>query len=116
VEKNFKEPLLHYNAELPPVFEKLLQYFKELVFEQVINSHDGRTTEYGGQTVIRRLFEAVASNPGQLLSLPFRESYKQAASEKEGLRVICDYIASMTDDYAYHLHERLFGFGHPARF
>lgn len=108
--ENFKEPLLHYNAELPEAVWALLEHFKMVVFNQVINSHEGRVTEYGGQTVIRRLFEAVASNPEQLLSFMFRQHYQEASSEKEGMRVICDYIASMTDEYAHHLHERLFGF------
>lgn len=116
VQLDFKEPLLSYNATLPAAFDNLLEYFKKVVFEHVINSQEGRIAEYGGQSVIRRLFEAVASNPKQLLSLTFRESYKKAASEQEGMRVICDYIASMTDEYAYHLHGRLFGFGDQARF
>jgi dGTPase len=116
VQPEFKEPLLRYNAELPATFDDLLKYFKTVVFEHVINSHEGRIAEYGGQLVIRRLFEAVASNPKQLLSLPFRASYHQANSDQEGMRVICDYIASMTDDYAHHLNERLFGFGNQTRF
>lgn len=111
VQVEFTEPLLRYNAELPDSFDQLLQYFKDIVLEHVINSHEGRIAEYGGQTVIRRLFEAVASNPKQLLSLTLRENYKKANSESEGMRVICDYIASMTDDYAHYLNERLFGFG-----
>ncbi len=116
VNVDFQEPLLRYNAQLLPEFATLLKYFKDVVFEYVINSHESRVTEYGGQTVIRRLFEAVASNPEQLLNLMYRESYQKATSDKEGMRVICDYIASMTDDYAHHLHERLFGFGHQMRF
>jgi dGTPase len=116
VHADFDEPLLRYNAELPEAFSELLNYFQKIVLDHVINSHEGRVTEYGGQTVIRRLFEAVASNPEQLLSLMYRESYQKAASEREGMRVICDYIASMTDDYAHRLHERLFGFGQPIRF
>ena len=116
VQPEFKESLLHYNAELPDALANLLEYLQHVVFEHVINSHEGRIVEYGGQTVIRRLFEAAASNPKQLLSLPFRESYQKANTEHEGMRVICDYIASMTDDYAHHLNERLFGFGNQTRF
>lgn len=116
VQAEFKESLLRYNAKLPEALANLLEYFQKVVFDHVINSHEGRIVEYGGQTVIQRLFEAAASNPTQLLSLPFRESYKKASSEREGMRVICDYIASMTDDYAQHLNERLFGFGSQPRF
>jgi len=110
VHESFKEPLLRYNAILPENTALLLEYFKEIVFEHIINSHEARTLEHGGQMIIQHLFEAVSSNPEQLLSLPYRRSYENAANSNEGMRVVCDYIASMTDEYAYRLHERLFGF------
>lgn len=107
---DFTEPLLRYTAELPQAMSALLEHFKKVVFNHVINSHEARTIEFGGQTVIQRLFEAVSSNPEQLLSLVYRENYRQVTTEREGMRVICDYIASMTDEYAHRMHERLFGF------
>lgn len=116
IHSDFSEPLLRYNAALPDAMVALLEHFKTVVFNDVIGSHEGRTIEYGGQTVIRRLFEAVSSNPEQLLSLLYRENYKTAKTEQEGKRVICDYIASMTDEYAHRMHERLFGFSQQVRF
>jgi dGTPase len=76
----------------------------------VIDSQEARTFEYGGQTVVLRLFEAISSNPGSLLDIKNRELFHRAESEPAALRVVCDYIANMTDEYAYRMHERLFGF------
>jgi dGTPase len=50
------------------------------------------------------------SNPESLLDTKNRILYKEASDKDNALRIICDYIANMTDEYAYRMHERLFGF------
>ncbi len=110
IHPDFSEPLLRYNADLPKNIYNLLEHFKTVVLEHVINSPDGRITEHGGQQVICKLFEAISSNPTQLLNLQYRKSYQNASSESTQARVICDYIASMTDEHAYRLNKRLCGF------
>ena len=45
-----------------------------------------------------------------LLDIKNRALFNQANDEQAALRVVCDYIANMTDEYAYRMHERLFGF------
>ena len=60
--------------------------------------------------VVQRLFEACSSNPGSLLDHKNRLLYGQTDDDLSAMRVICDYIANMTDEYAYRMHERLFGF------
>lgn len=106
----FEHPLLKYNAALTPPARALLDYFTACIYNHVIDSQEARTFEYGGQTVIVRLFEAMISNPTSLLDQKNRNFYLQANSEMEAWRVVCDYIANMTDEYAYRMHERLFGF------
>jgi len=59
---------------------------------------------------VLRLFEAISSNPSSLLDTKNRELFQSADDEEAALRVVCDYIANMTDEYAYRMHERLFGF------
>lgn len=105
---NFNEPLLKYNAILPPHARTFLDFLKALIYQYVIDSLEARTIEYGGQVVIQRLFEAMISNPLRLLN----ERGRQRIEENPELthRVVCDYIADMTDEYAYRMHERLFGF------
>lgn len=106
----FESELLKYNIILLPEAAALLNYLMQCIYDYVIDSQEARTFEYGGQTVVLRLFEAFSSNPTSLLDNKNRTFYKQAKDEKEASRVICDYIANMTDEYAYRMHERLFGF------
>ncbi len=106
----FKNPLFKYNIALTPEAEALLEYLKQCIFDNVIDSQEARTFEYGGQTVVLRLFDAINSNPASLLDNKNRILYKQAENEDEAHRVVCDYLANMTDEYAYRMHERLFGF------
>lgn len=106
----FENDLLKYNVVLLPEAKMLLDYLMQCIYDFVIDSQEARTFEYGGQTVVQRLFEAISSNPRSLLDNKNRLLYQQANHEHEAFRVICDYIANMTDEYAYRMHERLFGF------
>lgn len=106
----FENPLLKYNLCLVPEAEALLSYLMNSIYQYVIDSQEARTFEYGGQTVVLRLFEAFSSNPHSLLDKKNRALFLHANNEAEAYRVICDYIANMTDEYAYRMHERLFGF------
>lgn len=107
-DKGFVEPLLKYNVSLPEHARAFLDHLKELIYTYVIDSLEARTIEYGGQVVIQRLFEAIISNPSRLLNEKGRERISE--NPKLSYRVVCDYIADMTDEYAYRMHERLFGF------
>jgi dGTPase len=108
--ESFENSLLKYNMSLIPEAKALLDYLTQCIYTYVIDSQEARTFEYGGQTVVLRLFEAISSNPGSLLDTKNRHLFHQAENEQAALRVVCDYIANMTDEYAYRMHERLFGF------
>ena len=108
--ESFENSLLKYNMVLLPEAMALLTHLMQCVYHHVIDSQEARTFEYGGQTVVLRLFEAISSNPGSLLDNKNRELFHQATDEPAAFRVVCDYIANMTDEYAYRMHERLFGF------
>ncbi len=110
VNAEFENQLLKYNMELTPEALALLEYLKQCIYSYVIDSQESRTFEYGGQMVVQRLFEAISSNPRSLLDIHNRELYQNAPDEETAFRVLCDYIANMTDEYAYRMHERLFGF------
>ncbi len=109
--EDFENRLLRHKIVLRPSARALLDYLTESIFNYVIDSQEARTFEYGGQTVILRLFEAIEANPSTLLNTKNRELFRKQSeiSEADGYRVICDYIANMTDEYAYRMHERLFG-------
>jgi dGTPase len=106
----FEHHLFKYNLALVPEADALLHYLKQCIYDNVIDSQEARTFEYGGQTVVLRLFDAISSNPASLLDNKNRVLYKQAKDESSAYRVVCDYLANMTDEYAYRMHERLFGF------
>lgn len=108
--ENFENNLLKHNICLLPEASALLNYLMGCIYLHVIDSQEARTFEYGGQTVVLRLFEAISSNPASLLDNKNRALFHQANDEIAALRVVCDYIANMTDEYAYRMHERLFGF------
>lgn len=108
--EQFDNNLLKYNIALMPEAAALLHYLMQCIYHNVIDSQEARTFEYGGQTVVLRLFDAISSNPASLLDNNNRELFKQAENETQAYRVVCDYLANMTDEYAYRMHERLFGF------
>ncbi len=109
---DFENQLLKYKAVLLPQAQALLAYLVQCIYDVVIDSQEARTFEYRGQTVVLRLFEAIHSNPKSLLDSKNRTLFLQATEQDEtkASRVVCDYIANMTDEYAYRMHERLFGF------
>ena len=81
---------------------------KHLVYEMVIQSPSLKTVKYRGKDIVTSIFEALHADDGELL-LP--EDYRRRASEAEDEnvrgRVICDFVAGMTDRYAVEFYGRL---------
>lgn len=106
---NFTEPLLRYNATLAPTTAKALQIFKDFVYFYVIRLTSLQRLEYRGQQIIMELFEALSSDPMRLLPKNSAKRWQQAVdTNKNPPRIIADYIAGMTDDYAIRLYQSLF--------
>ncbi|QOL24361.1 deoxyguanosinetriphosphate triphosphohydrolase family protein [Thalassotalea sp. LPB0316] len=106
---NFAEPLLRYNAVLPVTPNKVLKIFKDFVFKCVIKQPHIQRIEYRGQQIVMELFEALASDPQRLLPKNTLKRYTEAQYNQENpYRVISDYVAGMTDDYATRLYRTLF--------
>ncbi len=109
VDINFDEPLLRYNAMLSLTAKKVLGIFKDFVFQYVIKQTAIQQGEYRGQQVVMELFEALSSDPERLLPKNTKNRWLLAtAAGNSGYRVIADYIAGMTDDYATNLYKTLF--------
>ena len=64
--------------------------------------------EYKGQQVVMALFEAFSSDPERLLPENTRQRWLVAQNDNNGMRVISDYIAGMTDEFASRLYSNLF--------
>ena len=107
-DEKFEEPLLRYQATLAEKEESLLKVLKTLVMERVILSPEVQTLEYKGQLMIAEIFKALATDPERLLPRYALHQFRKAASLKAQHRVICDYIAGMTDEYATRIYQRLF--------
>ena len=108
-EVNFEEPLLRYNATLPKTTMLALQIFKDFVYNFVIKQTSIQRLEYRGQQIVMELFEALSSDPLRLLPNNSAKRWQQAVDKNENShRVIADYVAGMTDEYASRLHQTLF--------
>lgn len=103
------EPLIRYNAMLPTVEQQMLQLLKSFVYRHVILHPSLQQLEFRGQRIVQQLFSAFSSDPLRLL--PFNTQQRWQLQQEQGLgpRVIADYIAGMTDEYADKMHQRLYG-------
>lgn len=103
---NCKHDIFKYNVTLPKELKQLIEFFKDLVMEKVIKSDQVQSIVHGGMLVTMQIFEAIASNPEDLLSKDWYKIYQKAENKN---RVICNFVAGMTDSYAYRMHARLYG-------
>ncbi|SNY42881.1 dGTPase [Arsukibacterium tuosuense] len=103
------EPLIRYNARLPSAETALLHSLKQLVFNCVIRQPLIQQSRFRCQNMLLQLFDAFASDPSRLLPLNTQQRWHSASEHGQGMRVICDYISGMTDDYAERMHKTLFG-------
>jgi dGTPase len=76
-----------------------------LTFLAVIQSPRLKVVEYRGFEIVAAIFDALSDDAGkQLLPPDFQQLYAQTNDKP---RVICDFIAGMTDAYAVELYARL---------
>ncbi|MFC0323980.1 anti-phage deoxyguanosine triphosphatase [Gallibacterium melopsittaci] len=102
----FTEPLLRYNAELPPETVAVLNIFKQFVSKYVIKDVKTQRIEYQGQRILIEMFQMFMTDPTRLLP-PNTVKRWQTAEPRQQKRVICDYIAGMSDAYALKLYQQL---------
>ncbi|GGD53187.1 anti-phage deoxyguanosine triphosphatase [Lacimicrobium alkaliphilum] len=107
-DEHFEEPLLQYNAVLPQPFADALGLFKQFVYEQVIQSYEVQVMEFKGQQLVMALFAAFSADPMRLLPENTQARWIDAEKHRQGMRIIADYIAGMTDEFASRLYNQLF--------
>ncbi|MGO2320972.1 MAG: anti-phage deoxyguanosine triphosphatase, partial [Vibrio toranzoniae] len=108
VDESFESVLLSYNAVLEPSMDATLDKLKHFVSEFVIQVPQVQVIEYKGQQIIMDMFEAFSADPERLLPLPIKKQWLLHDDESRQMRVIADYISSMTDDLAQKMHQQLF--------
>ncbi len=102
--EEFAEPLVRYRARIKAPQRKFLDELQKLIEQKVIFSPNVQHLEFKGQKLVVSVFEAIQSDPKALL--PADAFARFAASDE--VRVICDYVAGMTDDFLLKTYERLF--------
>lgn len=106
--------LFDFELEIDEAIRVENQVLKSITFEYVIDDARTRRLAFRGQEILRRLFHALFENAQQsgrdrLLLFPrdMRDRL-DTLSTAESARVVCDYLASMTEGQALHLYSRLF--------
>ena len=87
--------------------EDRVAILKHLTYEMVIQSPSLKTVKYRGKDIVTSIFEALNAEGGELL-LP--DDFRRRAGDADGRarsRVICDFVAGMTDRYAVEFYGRL---------
>ena len=86
-----------------------VEVLKQYVYYATIYSSRVKLSEFRGYEVVKSIFEALAGENGFLL-MPddVREQYEAAKGRpNERMRVVCDFVAGMTDRYAIEFYGRL---------
>lgn len=90
--------------------KKKIEVLKHFTYAATIRSNRVAVSEFRGKDIIKDLFKALDQEKGYLL-LPadYRTLYDAAkADDNKRKRVICDFIAGMTDRYAVEFWGRLY--------
>jgi dGTPase len=88
--------------------KKMVETLKHLTYEALIMSPRLKLVEFRGMDIVKEIFRAIDGKGGdRLLPDDCREGYRRVTSEAAKRRVICDYIAGMTDNYALNFFARL---------
>lgn len=85
-----------------------VEVLKRYVYYATIYSSRVKLPEFRGYEVVTGIFKALAGDKGFLL-MPddFREQYESTDDLNEQMRMICDFVAGMTDRYAIEFYGRL---------
>ena len=98
------------NVRLRSDARRLMEILKHLTFHLVIRAPRLTVVQYRGYDLVKKLFEALTTSKGRdLLPHDVRELHDLCDSTLERRRVVCDFIAGMTDRYAVEFYGRLYG-------
>ncbi|MGN6114079.1 MAG: dGTP triphosphohydrolase [Nitrobacter sp.] len=111
------EVTFDFNSETPPLsrvslsakVKKRVEILKQYTFQATIYSSKVTLGEYRGYEIVSGIFKALASPRGYLLMPDDVRAKFQSCdrSEDKKMRVVCDFVAGMTDRYAVEFYGRL---------
>jgi len=108
VEFNSEHPQLS-SVKASPKTLRAIETLKTYTYEAIIASNKVKLTEYRGKEVVGAIFDALTDKKGYLLLPDDVAKLYDACGPNEQLRkrVVCDFIAGMTDRYAVDFYGRL---------
>lgn len=108
VKSNIDHPILS-TITVDEQIKKEINILKHFSFICLINSSRLKVAESRGYEIIKKIFSKLA-DPGGFKLLPedFQQLYHQSCTDEGKRRIICDFIAGMTDRYALEFYGRLF--------
>jgi dGTPase len=90
-----------------------VEILKHLNYVLTIRSPRLAVVQYRGYDLVRKIFEALTTSAGRdLLPHDVRSLHDQCRTVHDQRRVVCDFIAGMTDRYAVEFYGRLYGGDH----
>lgn len=98
--------LLAVNATLSANAKNLLDKLKYIVWIHVINEVKTQRIEHKGQQMIVTMFDIFLNEPKRLLPRNIVQNFDQL-NQSEQARLVCDYIASMSDARARRIFNEL---------
>ena len=101
-------PIFYVQAVLDRRYRILLDILRDVVFENVIKTPRVQQLEYKGKMIVEKLFYAFEADPKNLLPKEQFMRYKDPNRKTSRKRVICDYVAGMTDDYAIRRYQQMY--------
>lgn len=104
----FEHPLLGCQVDLQPEALAALSVLKQFVWDNVISIPEVKSFEYKGQVTVIELFRVLWANPERLLPRKTLNRMDSAQTEQQRMRILCDFVSGMSDDYATRLYAKLF--------
>ena len=102
------DPTSPLGFSMEPTAAAEIKLLMSMTWRYVIESQQLQTLQYRERRIIRELAEAMMAEPA-LFAAEQREAIQAAGCETKCARVVCDYLAGMTDRFASSFHARLFG-------
>jgi dGTPase len=87
---------------------KIVETLKAYSVQQLIESPMLKLAERQGQEILGKIFDELNKN-GNLLPEDWRDIYNSVDNRNWRARVVCDYIAGMTDRYCVEMYSRITG-------
>lgn len=102
------EPLPLSNVYLEDKILEQVEVLKNFTYCSLIGSSRLKVAEHRGYDIVHTIFTQLAKNDGDaLLPDDYRECFSKCKDEATRKRVICDFVAGMTDRYAVEFYGRL---------